>query len=60
MTQSLPQGYRPRPFRRFVPREYWENRREYEAWGQTPPYTLDQFWRENKSQLIQKYRLTRC
>jgi hypothetical protein len=35
---------------------YWENRREYDDYGQTPPYTFDEYWRDNRSLIISRYR----
>ena len=54
--ESKPKGVRMRPFRAFANTMYWENRREYEGYGQTPPYTFDEYWRDNRTLIISRYR----
>lgn len=56
MTVSLPKGFRPRPFRAFVNLIYWENRREYDCWGQTQPHTIEQFYLAHKRELRKRFR----
>ena len=56
MTQSPPGGFRPRPFRAFVNRVYWENRDEYDAYGQTQPWTVEQFYLAHKRELRKRFR----
>jgi len=54
--ESRPNSVRLRPFRAFANTMYWENRREYEGYGQTPPYTFDEYWRDNRLLIINRYR----
>lgn len=59
MEISEPRPLVLKPFRSFVTQQYWENRDEYDSFGQQQPFTLEQYVRENISILKEKYRLTR-
>jgi hypothetical protein len=48
-----------KPFRAFVTNRYYENRDEYEGFGQKQPYTFSEYVWGNISQLMADYRLTR-
>ena len=45
-----------KPFRAFVTRRYFENRDEYESFGQKQPYTFSEYVWGNISQLRKDYR----
>ena len=48
-----------KPFRSFVYEMYYMNRDEYEQVGQKQPYTVEEYYLNNKSVIISEYRLTR-
>ena len=48
-----------KPFRAFVTSRYYENRDEYEGFGQKQPYTFSEYVWGNISQLRADFRLTR-
>ena len=56
MSHSHTFTWRPRRFRAFVTNQYFANRDEYFAVGQTQPHTFEQYVQENLSQLKQQYR----
>lgn len=58
MSHSHSSSWRPRPFRAFITNQYYANRDEYDAAGQTQPHTFHEYVRENISLLKAKYRLT--
>ena len=58
MKPDIPTTRKPQKFRAFVTNQYWENRDEYDGYGQSQPYTFKQYVRENISLLKAKYRLT--
>jgi hypothetical protein len=47
-----------KPFRAFVTNQFYENRDEYDAAGQTQPHTYSEYVWQNISLLKAKYRLT--
>lgn len=47
-----------KPFRGFLQKEYADNRAEYDAYGQTQPYSFREYVKMNFSRLRAKYRLT--
>ena len=55
---SVPQPYPRKPFRAFCYNCYYENRDEYDSFGQHQPFSFEQYVRENISLLKEKYRLT--
>ena len=59
MDQPYQFRVRPKPFRMFVTRLYYENRDEYHSSGQDQPHTFDEYYRANRGLLIQQYRLNR-
>jgi len=48
-----------KPFRAFISNKYYENRDEYQSFGQQQPYTFEEYVKNNLSLLKEKYRLTR-
>jgi len=59
MTEvSIPKQYKMKPFRGFCWTQYFENRDEYDSFGQLQPYSFDEYVRMNISVLKKKYRLT--
>jgi len=48
-----------KPFRAFVTSRYYENRDEYEGFGQKQPYTFAEYVWGNISQLRKDYRATK-
>ena len=55
---KLPHPTPLKPFRAFVTNQYYENREEYQACGQTQPHTFEEYVRANIGLLKAKYRLT--
>lgn len=56
---SVPHPYPRKPFRTFCYNCYYENRDEYDSFGQQQPFTFEQYVRDNIDLLKAKYRLTR-
>ena len=46
----------PKPFRSYVTQRYYDNRDEYDSVGQTQPYTLEEYYQQNKRDLKHDYR----
>ena len=57
MSHQHNTSWRPRLFRTFVTNQYYANRDEYDAVGQTQPHTFEQYVHENLSQLKQDFRV---
>ena len=55
----MQQSTKFKPFRAFLWNQYHENRDEYEGYGQTQPWTFEEYVRTNISALRAKFRLTR-
>jgi hypothetical protein len=56
MTHSHTNRWRPRRFRAFVTNQYYANRDEYNAVGQTQPYTFAEYVSNNISDLRLKFK----
>ena len=52
-------AWRPRRFRAFVVNQYYENRDEYDAAGQTQPWTFETYVAANLPLLKQQFRQQR-
>ena len=57
MSHTHTNTWRPRRFRTFVTNQYYANRDEYFAVGQTQPYTFETYVQENLSLLKQQFKV---
>ena len=56
MTHSHTNRWRPQRFRAFVTNQYFENRDEYFAVGQTQPHTFEQYVSNNINDLRKRFK----
>ena len=56
MSHAHSNRWRPRYFRAFVTNQYYENRDEYDAAGQTQPYTFEEYVSSNINDLRTKFK----
>jgi hypothetical protein len=59
MSHAHTNTWRPRLFRAFVVNQYYANRDEYDAAGQTQPHTFETYVQENLSLLKAQFRQVR-
>lgn len=55
---TVPRPEPLKPFRAFCYNCYYENRDEYDSYGQRQPFSFEEYWRSNIGLLKAKYRLT--
>ena len=56
MSHSHTNRWRPQLFRAFVTNQYFENRDEYESYGQKQPHTFEQYVRDNLDYLRKEFK----
>lgn len=48
-----------RPFRCWVIQQYYDNRSEYDSWGEDQPFDFAEYWQLYKRDLMMRYKHSR-